>query len=56
MAGTLIINAMMRVQALRERLAGDVVRCAFEFWCNAEQDLSECVESAFSPDRHEPLT
>jgi hypothetical protein len=47
MAGTLLVNAMRRVQALRVRLVGDVVRRAFEYWCNAEQDLSECVESAF---------
>jgi len=29
---------------LRERLVGNILRHAFEYWCNAEKDLSERVE------------
>jgi hypothetical protein len=47
---------MRRVQTLRERLVGNIVRRAFEYWCNAEKDLSERIERAFAPDRYEPLT
>jgi hypothetical protein len=47
---------MGRTQTLRERLVGNIVRRAFEYWCNAEKELSERVESAFAPDRYEPLT
>ena len=47
---------MGRVQTLRERLVRNLVRRAFEYWCNAEKDLSERIEGAFAPDRLEPLT
>jgi hypothetical protein len=61
-------NATRRIQTLRERLVNDIVRSlhngvtdrvvqrAFEYWCNAERDLSERVERAFAPDRHEKMT
>jgi hypothetical protein len=47
---------MRRVQTLRERLVGNLVRRALEYWCNAEKDLGERVERAFAPDRCELLT
>jgi hypothetical protein len=51
-----VVNAMRHVQTLRERLVGNIVRRAFEYWCNAEKELSERVESALAPDRYAPLT
>jgi hypothetical protein len=50
MAGTVVLNAMMGVQKLWERLVGNIVRRTFEYWCNAEKDLSERVEMAFAPE------
>jgi hypothetical protein len=44
-----VVTAMRRVQTLRERLVGNVVRRALEYWCNAEKDLGERVERAFAP-------
>jgi hypothetical protein len=44
------VNAMKRVQTLRERLVGNLVRRAIEYWCNAGKDLSERVEKAFAPE------
>jgi hypothetical protein len=41
---------MRRVQTLRERLVGNLVRRALEYWCNAEKDLGERVERAFAPE------
>ena len=49
-------NAMRHVQTARERLVGNIVRHALEYWCNAQKDLGERVERAFAPDRQEPLT
>jgi hypothetical protein len=31
-------------------LVGNLVGRAFEYWCNAEKDLSERVERAFAPE------
>jgi hypothetical protein len=45
-----VVNAMRRVQTLRERLVANLVRRAIEYWCNAEKDLSERVERAFAPE------
>jgi len=45
-----------QAKALRERLVGNIIRRAFEYWCNAEKDLSEGIERAFAPDRYEPST
>ena len=44
------------VQPLRNGVTERVVKRAFEYWCNAEKDLSERVEWAFAPDHYEPLT
>ena len=46
----------MRVQTLGERLVGNIVRRAFEYWCDAEHDLRERIERALAPDRCERLT
>jgi len=51
-----VVDAMRQVQTLRERLVGNIVRRALEYWCNAEKELGERVERAFASDRHEPLT
>ena len=59
MAGTVSTDlnfVVSQAKALRERLVGNIIRRAFEYWCNAEKDLSEGVERAFAPDRYEPLT
>jgi hypothetical protein len=48
-----VVNAIGQARALRERLVGNIVRRAFEYWCNAEKDLSERVERALTPDRYE---
>jgi hypothetical protein len=52
MAGT--VNII--VQALRNGVTDRVVQRVFEYWCNAEKDLSERIERAFAPHRCEPLT
>jgi hypothetical protein len=45
-----VVNAMRGVQTVRERLVGNIVRRALEYWCNAEKDLGERVERAFAPE------
>ena len=51
----MVVDAMRNVQTLREQLVDNITRRVFECWCNAEKDLSERIEKAFAPDRHEPL-
>jgi hypothetical protein len=46
----MVVNAMRHVQALRERLVGNIARRALEYWCDAEKDLGECIERAFAPE------
>jgi hypothetical protein len=41
---------MRLAQKLPERLVGNIVRRALEYWCNAETDLGERVERAFAPE------